>query len=1132
MQPVMKIPRILAIALLVLSSFAATGVAPSKTELETMYDKAFREFDAGQYDEALKSLDAIDARQPDLAESENLRGVVLMRKGDYDKAETALRKALEVEPKFWNASFNLAEIPFLKKDWAEARNRFEALVAGNSDEMKGETNLLIQYKILLTFVLQGKENMVDWIMNKFEGEKGSPALYYSNAALALHKNNQKEAQEWMEAAAKRYPAELNKLFAESFYEVGWMQKPAGESRAAVEITSTAERAARMKADAQANFERAERAFQQRDFAGALKYLDLADEGAPDQAPSYNLRGEILMEQKMFDEAEDAFRKAFTADPKFREAQYNLAQIPFKKKDYAKSRERLEALFGETPGGDKNQAAQLIKYKIYMTLLLEGNDSQAQKMMDQFKFTGDTPALYYAQAAWAFKHGNTDQANDWIGSARKIYSPALNVVFADGFYDLGWLQRATETGPTTAALAQANATPPTEPAPPMRFGEANDLPAPVAAGTAPASPGASVAPVAAGVAAAVAASSPVPVLAPTAAPVVAAAKPAASAAPKPVVAARKAPPLVASSSALHPAATALAPERIREWSQPTFSERMDRLTEPRALLVGGLLLGGTLLLGWLIVQQVRRPQGASVYENSLPLPQPRFAGPNPGPITAERRVTPADLEGGPLKLSLQLKGTEPAVRAAVLPSGLVAARNPSPEVAPPAAVSPNEFAGLDDSVSEVSAVSDVSEVKPAVEPPIEKIAEVAKAKFMPPLPPREPAQPIEKSAAPAPLRDEKEVSLAALPEKPAPVVVKEAAEEKAAAQEPALAETLAAKSAPAAEKIAAKAEPIAPLAPIEEPILPREEPVGQGQPIPQLTASLPTEPAMSELTEPEAKPEKTAPPIAPETAAAAAIAGGHAAPQSPVETPSFVSKIITTEPTTPPTTTPVIMPEPTPITAVNEPRPAAAAPAAPSAPSAAPAASMQTAVQLTFSLEIASLQLTPTFKMGSLQVKPISKIVSMRLSPSAQPQPAMNLQVTFELSSVQLGAGGGIGTVRLTPSSAQRPSPITSPSFEISGLQLVSNSAAAPVQLTPVHQPQASVLMTASFQIATVEFSPSFEIASVVLNSSSKTVAVQLPGTGPSSIEAAPVFEIGNVQLGGNNEIGMIQLNPAGAGRRA
>ena len=69
--------------------------------------------------------------------------------------------------------------------------------------------------------------------------------------------------------------------------------------------------------------------------------------------------------------------------------------------------------------------------------------------------------------------------------------------------------------------------------------------------------------------------------------------------------------------------------------------------------------------------------------------------------------------------------------------------------------------------------------------------------------------------------------------------------------------------------------------------------------------------------------------------------------------------------------------------------------------------MHTAVQLTFSFEIASMQLTPSFKMGALQMKPTSKIVTMRLAPSQQPQPAMNLQVTFEIATVQL-AGNALG----------------------------------------------------------------------------------------------------------------------------
>ena len=63
----MRIWKIAAIAGLALTSFAADNVAPTKSELEEMYNKAFRAFDGNNFPEALKELDAIDARQPDLA---------------------------------------------------------------------------------------------------------------------------------------------------------------------------------------------------------------------------------------------------------------------------------------------------------------------------------------------------------------------------------------------------------------------------------------------------------------------------------------------------------------------------------------------------------------------------------------------------------------------------------------------------------------------------------------------------------------------------------------------------------------------------------------------------------------------------------------------------------------------------------------------------------------------------------------------------------------------------------------------------------------------------------------------------------------------------------------------------------
>src|SRR5213596_2407320 len=208
--------------LFVADSFGAENVAPTKAELEEMYNAAFRAFDSNKFAEALKQLDAIDARQPDLAASKNLRGVILMRQGNYDQAEAALQDASRIDPKFWNARFNMAEIPFLKKDWAEARNRFEQLLSNGESDLAKEASQLIQYKILLTYLLEGKDNMVDSIQAKLELSPDTPAVNYVKAAVALQKKNQKEAKDWISAAEKNFPPQLNKLLPNHFTKLdGW-----------------------------------------------------------------------------------------------------------------------------------------------------------------------------------------------------------------------------------------------------------------------------------------------------------------------------------------------------------------------------------------------------------------------------------------------------------------------------------------------------------------------------------------------------------------------------------------------------------------------------------------------------------------------------------------------------------------------------------------------------------------------------------------------------------------------------------------------------------------------------------------------------------------------------------------------
>src|SRR5438046_8470053 len=147
---------------------------------------------------------------------------------------------------------------------------------------------------------------------------------------------------------------------------------------------------------------------------------------------------------------------------------------------------------------------------------------------------------------------------------------------------------------------------------------------------------------------------------------------------------------------------------------------------------------------------------------------------------------------------------------------------------------------------------------------------------------------------------------------------------------------------------------------------------------------------------------------------------------------------------------------------------------------------------------------------------------MRLPSPQRAQSSLNLQVAFEVLKIQPVAGA-LSTIRVTPSQQQRPTMAGMPSFAVAGLQVVSNSETAPVQLIPSPQGRASVFVTIPFQISTLEFSPSLEIASVILNSNSKQVIVQLPGAGPNPAEGAPMFEIANLELNENGEIAMVPL---------
>jgi hypothetical protein len=551
---------------------------------------------------------------------------------------------------------------------------------------------------------------------------------------------------------------------------------------------------------------------------------------------------------------------------------------------------------------------------------------------------------------------------------------------------------------------------------------------------------------------------------------------------------------APAAATGPAAV-LAPGRIAEGQPP----RVGGLAGRRTFFVGGLLLAGLFLLAWVVVPKLRRRTfNISGYWQGAPLTR---LGNLEANVAQEEKETAlrSQLFGGPREVSLQLTASKPSLPRMALP--LARPSDPS-----------DGLADLRGKAFKAPAYQKAEADRPAL---------------------RE-AEPVFRASAGSVVAQTAEVSWPSIP--PAPTL-----HEMPAVAEVGATSAVEPVGEPQVEAID-QGQPI-PQVPEPAPMLgempavaevgatsavepvgePQVEAIDQGQPIPQVPEPAPTlgeMPAVAEVgatsaAEPVGEPQVEA------------IDQGQPIPQVPepaptlgempvvAEGPFYSPNAISNEPVSSRTITPVIMPQ--------QPEPTEV-PAAADTPRSAPAA--HTAVQLTFSFEIVSIQLTPTFKVRAVQVRPASKIVTMRLAPSQRPQPDMHPQVTFEIAEIQ-SADSGLGTVRLitSPHQRQQPAAIASPSFEVTALQPVSSSdAAAGVQLAPSEQGQTHVQVTADFQMAKVEFSSSFEITGVVLNSTSRHVSVQLAGADPSAIEEAPVFDIASGRLTGSGGSEILELD--------
>jgi tetratricopeptide (TPR) repeat protein len=178
-----------------------------------------------------------------------------------------------------------------------------------------------------------------------------------------------------------------------------------------------------------------RSFTARDFAKAREQVHKADASWQQTPVSLNILGAIEIEQRNFDEGRKLCLAALNKDPRFFPARFNLAEIPFVQGKYTEARTVFLKLQEDEPDDD------LLKFRIFLTFLLEKNDAEARQHLDEIPLINDSPISFYANAAWDFAHGEEKRAKDWIASGARTFPPIKHINFIEVFYDLGWLERA-------------------------------------------------------------------------------------------------------------------------------------------------------------------------------------------------------------------------------------------------------------------------------------------------------------------------------------------------------------------------------------------------------------------------------------------------------------------------------------------------------------------------------------------------------------------------------------------------------------------------------------------------------------------------------------------------------------------
>ncbi len=177
---------------------------------------------ANEPQRALDRLSEAGKIEPDFYHLQSFKGAAFAKLRDFDKATLAFERALALNPAAEDAKFNLAEIDFVRKKYKEALEAFEKILTNT--KIPENSRSLLLYKKYLCLLLTDRTAEADTLLKTFRFEASTPEYYYANAAKSFRAGNEEDARGWLRSAANIYRLELQSLYIDSLYEIGWVKE--------------------------------------------------------------------------------------------------------------------------------------------------------------------------------------------------------------------------------------------------------------------------------------------------------------------------------------------------------------------------------------------------------------------------------------------------------------------------------------------------------------------------------------------------------------------------------------------------------------------------------------------------------------------------------------------------------------------------------------------------------------------------------------------------------------------------------------------------------------------------------------------------------------------------------------------